>query len=143
MRILALLLLGALASGCARHREPASQTHATESHRVRVKFRSAFAVPHPDMNGREIASMEAERAIIERMRGAGYDVVDHGHWDVRMELNVRVHDDEHADATAVFYDQKDRVVDRMSVATGPKRVAGSFVDEVRDSKKLKAKTSSK
>jgi hypothetical protein len=138
MRLLELLLLGALASGCARHREPVSQSHAVESNRVRVKFRSAFAVPRADMNGREIASMEAERAIIERMRGAGYDIVEHGHWDVRMELIVRVHDEDHADATAVFYDQRDRVVDRMSVATGPKRVAGSFVDEVRESKKLKA-----
>lgn len=110
---------------------------------MRVKFRSAFAVPRADMNAREGASMQAEHAIIEKMRDAGYDVVEHGNWDVRMELAVRVHDDDHADATAVFYDRKDRVVDRMSVATGPKRVATSFVDEVRDSKKLKAKTAKK
>jgi hypothetical protein len=135
---LLLLVAGVLASGCAKNREPAAQSHAVESSRVRVKFRSAFAVPRSDMSARESAAMEAEHAIIQKMRDSGYDVVEHGNWDVRMELSVRVHDDDHADASAVFYDRKDRVVDRMSVATGPKKVASSFVDEVRESKKLKA-----
>lgn len=83
--------------------------------------------------------MEAERAIVARMRAAGYDVVEHAPYDLRMELTVRVHDEDHAYAAAVFYDEKDRVVDRMSVATGPKKVAGAFVDDVRESKSLKAK----
>lgn len=141
MRLLALLLVGAVAcTACSRSNGVSPATsHAAESSRVRVKYRSAFAVPRADMNGRESASMEAERAIIERMRSAGYDVVEHAPFDVRMELTVRVHDDDHADASAVFYDRKDRVVDRMSVATGPKKVAGAFVDGVRDSKSLKAK----
>lgn len=144
MRLLALVIVGAVAcmtcTACSHSNAPASSSaHGFESNRVRVKFRSAFAVPRTDMNGRESASMEAERAIVDQMRASGYDIVEHAPWDVRMELTVRVHDDDHADATAVFYDRKDHVVDRMSVATKPKRVATSFVDTVRDSKTLKTK----
>lgn len=106
-----------------------------------MKFKSAFAEPPIDMSEREAANvhaaLETERAVVERLRASGYDVVEHGPWDLRMALTIRVHrDDERADATAVFYDHQDRVVDRIALATETKRVPYGVVDGVRDSKKL-------
>lgn len=153
-----LLLLGAIAvatTACGRKPEPVQPLeHVADNGKLRVKFKSPFAEPRigtwSDTEAANVhAAMEAERAIVAQLRAAGYDVVEHGKWDVKMSLSVSVRqekygDPDYSEATAIFYDHEDRVVDRVSFvmkpgaapAAEPKRVANVVVNGVVESKKL-------
>ena len=139
--LLAAVGLSFLSVACARSSASTSPvSHASESGKLRVKFKSAFAAPPVNMNERDAndvrTAMDAEHAVIEHLRRSGYDVVEAGPADVRMTLDIRIRRDDRADATAVFYDSKDRVVDRITLSTEVKRVPYGIADGVRDSKKL-------
>jgi len=159
MRLTNILLLastiGLAAAATACRQPPPVQPlqHVSDSAKLRVKFNSKFAEPSANLAPNEAENvrviLDAERAIVEQLRAAGYDVVDHGKWDVKMSMTVSVSryrnfDPEYTHAEVTFFDHKDVVVDRIAFdmkqgaapAAEPKRVANVVVNGVVESKKL-------
>jgi hypothetical protein len=144
----------ALGPACSRPAPVQPLQHVSESGKLRVRFKSHFAEPR-NMDDREAeqvrSAMQAEQAIVDQLRAAGYDVADHGKWDVKMTMSVSVSrernfDPEYTHAEVTFLDHEDRVVDRIAFdmrpgaapAAEPKRVANAVVNGVVESKKLSA-----
>jgi hypothetical protein len=148
----ALLALLAAPTACTRPPAPVQPLqHVSESAKLRVKFNAEFPEPWAGSDDQDPESlkvvMEGRRAIVEQLRAAGYEIVEHGQWDVKMGMSVSVgryrnFDPEYKHAEVTFVDHHNQVVDRIAFdmlpgaapAGEPKRVANAVVE----SKKLAA-----
>jgi hypothetical protein len=153
--VLAIALFVAT-TACGRNPEPIQPLqHVAESAKLRVRFHAPADAPPADGDDKDSenrrATWAARRAIFDQMRAAGYEVVEGGKWDVKMEVSFRVYrykglEPEFTEATAVFVDHKKRVVDRIAFsmkpgaapAKEPIRVANVLVNGVVESPKLAA-----
>jgi hypothetical protein len=142
--------------GCGRKPEPIQPLqHVAEGAKLRVRFHIPPDSPPADGDDKESenrrATWAARRAVVDQLRTAGYEVVDGGKWDVKMELTIRLYrykglDPEFTETTAVFLDHKKQVVDRISFsmkpgaapASEPIRIANVLVNGVVESPKLAA-----